>query len=131
MRWRRAILDGMLGADHAGFLAQRWASAFLDCCEAVLGARVMRGAGGGGRVSHRGRVTDVAVHPLGVDSAALRARAAEADVRAAARECSIRIDLLLKTGRALADFRREDVDVAIRFGAGGGNDTKSRSLRWN
>jgi trehalose 6-phosphate synthase len=44
----------------------------------------MRGAGGGGRVSHRGRVTDVAVHPLGVDTAALRARAAQADVRAAA-----------------------------------------------
>jgi trehalose 6-phosphate synthase len=78
-----AILDGMLGADHAGFLAERWASAFLDCCEAVLGARVMRGAAGGGRVSHRGRVTDVAVHPLGVDTAALRARAAHADVRAA------------------------------------------------
>ncbi len=79
-----AILDGMLGADHAGFLAERWASAFLDCCESVLGARVMRGADGGGRVSHRGRVTDVAVHPLGVDTAALRARAADADVRAAA-----------------------------------------------
>ena len=78
-----AILDGMLGADHAGFLAERWASAFLDCCEAVLGARVMRGSGGGGRVSYRGRVTDVAVHPLGVDAAALRERAAADDVRAA------------------------------------------------
>jgi trehalose 6-phosphate synthase len=78
-----AILDGMLGADHAGFLAERWASAFLDCCEAVLGARVIRGSGGGGRVSHRGRVTDVAVHPLGVDAAALRERAAADDVRAA------------------------------------------------
>jgi trehalose 6-phosphate synthase len=33
-----AILDGMLGADHAGFLAGRWAEAFLDCCAAVLGA---------------------------------------------------------------------------------------------
>jgi LysR family transcriptional regulator, glycine cleavage system transcriptional activator len=41
------------------------------------------------------------------------------------RERYPRIDLLLKTGRALADFRREDVDVAIRFGTGGGNDTKS------
>ena len=41
------------------------------------------------------------------------------------RERYPRIDLLLKTGRALVDFRREDVDVAIRFGAGGGNDTKS------
>jgi trehalose 6-phosphate synthase len=78
-----AILDGMLGADHAGFLAERWASAFLDCCEAVLGARVIRGSGGGGRVSYRGRVTDVAVHPLGVDATALRERAAADDVRAA------------------------------------------------
>jgi len=78
-----AILDGMLGADHAGFLAERWASAFLDCCETVLGARVIRGSGGGGRVSYRGRVTDVAVHPLGVDATALRERAAADDVKAA------------------------------------------------
>src|SRR5215471_16149578 len=79
-----AILDGMLGADHAGFLAERWAAAFLDCCEAVLGAQVNRGAGGTGRVRHRGRVTEVGVHPLGVDGQALRARSREADVRAAA-----------------------------------------------
>jgi LysR family glycine cleavage system transcriptional activator len=40
-----------------------------------------------------------------------------------------RIDLLLKTGRALADFRREDVDIAIRFGTGGGgSDTRSLFL---
>jgi len=39
-----------------------------------------------------------------------------------------RVDLLLKTGRALADFRREDVDVAIRFGAGASADTKSIPL---
>src|SRR6516225_9849164 len=78
-----AILDGMLGADHAGFLAQRWAEAFLDCCEAVLGAEVSRRGGGAGQVSHRGRVTNVAVHPLGVDGEALRERAREADVRAA------------------------------------------------
>jgi LysR family glycine cleavage system transcriptional activator len=41
------------------------------------------------------------------------------------RERYPRIDLLLKTSRALADFRREDVDLAIRFGAGGGGETKS------
>ena len=41
------------------------------------------------------------------------------------RERYPRIDLLLKTSRALADFRREDVDLAIRFGAGGGSETKS------
>jgi trehalose 6-phosphate synthase len=112
-----AILDGMLGADHAGFLAERWASAFLDCCEAVLGARVMRGSGGGGRVSHRGRVTDVAVHPLGVDAAALRERAGAADVRAAAgtlaglaggRQLIVRIDrteLSKNIVRGLAAYR--------------------------
>ena len=78
-----AILDGMLGADHAGFLAARWAGAFLDCCEAVLGARVSRSGHGTGQVSYRDRVTEVAVHPLGVDAEALRARGREADVRAA------------------------------------------------
>jgi len=79
-----AILDGMLGADHAGFLAERWADAFLDCCEAVLGATVTRGGSGTGQVRHRGRVTEVATHPLGVDAEALRARSQEADVRSAA-----------------------------------------------
>jgi trehalose 6-phosphate synthase len=80
-----AVLDGMLGADHAGFLAERWAAAFLDCCEAVLGARVTRGDGGAGQVAYRGRVTEVAVHPLGVDADELRARGRSDDVRAHAR----------------------------------------------
>jgi trehalose 6-phosphate synthase len=75
----RAIIDGMLGADHAGFLCQRWADAFLDCCEALLGAQVDRAAR---RVIHRGHVTGVGVHPLGVDAPALRERAREADVEA-------------------------------------------------
>ena len=44
-RRRHAILDGMLGADHLGFLAGRWADAFLDCCAEVLGAEVQRPAG--------------------------------------------------------------------------------------
>ena len=34
----REVLAGILGADHAGFLCQRWADAFLDCCECFLGA---------------------------------------------------------------------------------------------
>jgi len=41
------------------------------------------------------------------------------------RERYPRVDLLLKTSRALADFRREDIDMAIRFGAETGADTKS------
>jgi trehalose 6-phosphate synthase len=78
-----AILDGVLGADHAGFLAPRWAEAFLDCCAQILGAEVSRGSGAVvGRVRHRGRVTEVAVHPLGVDAVTLHERAAAPDVAA-------------------------------------------------
>jgi trehalose 6-phosphate synthase len=75
----REVLEGILGADHAGFHAQRWADAFLDCCQAVLGADVDRATG---TVRHRGHATTVAVHPLGVDAAELRARAAAPDVQA-------------------------------------------------
>jgi trehalose 6-phosphate synthase len=71
----RGVLDGMLGADHAGFLAARWAEAFLACCAEILGAEV-----DGPRVSYRGHVTEVAVHPLGVDAPALRARGRADDV---------------------------------------------------
>ncbi|GAA4143158.1 trehalose-6-phosphate synthase [Actinomadura keratinilytica] len=73
-----AVLDGILGADHAGFLTDRWAAAFLDCCEQLLpGARVDRAAR---TVTRGGHVTRVGVHPLGVDGERLRARAAEPDV---------------------------------------------------
>ena len=84
----RALLDGILGADRAGFHAERWATAFLDCCAAVLGADVTRtglagpGPGPVGQVTYRGHVTEVAVHPLGVDAPALRERARAGDVRA-------------------------------------------------
>jgi trehalose 6-phosphate synthase len=92
----RAVLDGMLGADRAGFLAGNWADAFLACCTEILGAQVS-----GSRVTHRGHVTEVAVHPLGVDAAALRERAAAADVEAhmsalseatAGRQLIVRVD---------------------------------------
>jgi trehalose 6-phosphate synthase len=83
----RALLDGILGADRAGFHAERWATAFMDCCAAVLDAEVTRtdldgpGPGPAGRVTYRGHVTEVAVHPLGVDAPALRERARAGDVR--------------------------------------------------
>jgi trehalose 6-phosphate synthase len=77
----RDVLEGMLGADHLGFLADRWAEAFLDCCEDVLETHVDRAAR---VVSHHGHVTRVGVHGLGVDGDALRARAAEPDVLARA-----------------------------------------------
>ena len=74
----RALLDGILAADHVGFHAQCWADAFVDCCAQILGAEVSQA----GRVRHRGHVTEVGVHPLGVDVPALRARAQGDDVRA-------------------------------------------------
>jgi trehalose 6-phosphate synthase len=84
----RALLDGMLGADQAGFHAERWADAFMDCCAVLLGAEVERTGlpagqdrGPVGRVRHRGAVTEVAVHPLGVDAGELRARARAGDVQ--------------------------------------------------
>jgi trehalose 6-phosphate synthase len=75
----REVLDGILGADHAGFLCQRWADAFLDCCEHLLDATVDRA---GQRVSYRGHVTRIGVHSLGVDADGLTSRAAEPDVQA-------------------------------------------------
>jgi trehalose 6-phosphate synthase len=94
----REVLRGILGADHAGFLCQRWADAFVDCCESFLGAAVDSGRA---QVSHDGHVTSIGVHPLGVDAGQLRGRAAERDVLArmtalaeatAGRQLIVRVD---------------------------------------
>ena len=79
----REVLEGILGADHAGFLCQRWADAFADCCAAVLGAEVDRERG---EIRYRGHVTGIGVHALGVDAAGLRDRAAQPDVTERAAE---------------------------------------------
>ncbi len=110
----REVLEGILGADHAGFHTGRWAAAFLDCCERFLGAQVDRAAR---IVTHAGRVTTVGAHPLGVDAAELRERAAAADVQAqvaalsaaaAGRKLIVRIDrteLSKNIVRGLAAYR--------------------------
>ncbi len=69
------LLTGILGADRAGFLSQRWADAFGACCEDVLGYSHVDGVVTGG-----GNSTMLAVHALGVDGPALRSRAAAPDV---------------------------------------------------
>jgi trehalose 6-phosphate synthase len=74
----REVLAGILGADHAGFLCQRWADAFLDCCAAFGDCEVDRERS---EVSRDGHVTTIGVHPLGVDADQLRQRAAGQDVR--------------------------------------------------
>ncbi|MBC6459264.1 trehalose-6-phosphate synthase [Actinomadura sp. HBU206391] len=108
------VLEGILGADCAGFLTERWAKAFLDCCEAVLGAKVDRITP---TVTYQGRATRIGVHGLGVDGPALRRRAAEADVadraaklrkRVGDRQMLVRIDrteLSKNLVRGLAAYR--------------------------
>ncbi|KII00528.1 alpha,alpha-trehalose-phosphate synthase [Streptomonospora alba] len=74
---RRELLEGMLGADHLGFLSRRWADAFLRCCETFLRVDVdweQRTVEFGGRLIHLG------VHSLGADAESLRERAAAEDV---------------------------------------------------
>ncbi|HWG28798.1 MAG TPA: trehalose-6-phosphate synthase [Actinospica sp.] len=66
------ILEGMLGADRTCFLTRRWADAFADCCEVLLGSRP--------------EPERLGVHPLGVDAAALIERAAQDDVAQRERE---------------------------------------------
>ncbi|HTU77017.1 MAG TPA: trehalose-6-phosphate synthase [Trebonia sp.] len=112
-----ALLDGMLGADHLGFLAGRWADAFLACCAEVLGAEVSDSGASGRTVTYRGRTTTVAVHPLGVDAESLRERARRDDVQAhkamlraqgGERQLIVRVDrteLSKNIVRGLAAFR--------------------------
>jgi trehalose 6-phosphate synthase len=71
----REVVSGVLGADHIGFHSPRWAQAFVDCCSRLLGAEV-----NGLAVRYCGRTSHAAVHPLGVDGDALRARADAPDV---------------------------------------------------
>lgn len=71
-----ALLEGMLAADHLGFLTERWAAAFGSCCEELLGASVDRGL-----ITYADRETTIGVHPLGIDAARLRSRADNDDVR--------------------------------------------------
>ncbi len=82
------VLSGILGADHAGFLAPRWSHAFLRCCAELLGAQVDWQTS---RVSYQGRVTQVEVHSLGVDAAQLQARGAQPDVEARGRVLAERV----------------------------------------
>ncbi|MFD3313437.1 trehalose-6-phosphate synthase [Streptomyces sp. NPDC058694] len=61
------VLGGILGADRAAFLTQRWADAFTDCCHAFLGPGIPSG-------------TRIGVHGLGADADFLRERSHRPDV---------------------------------------------------
>jgi len=73
----KAVLTGLLGADHLGFHTERWAEAFLRCCRDLLGCRVNEGAR---TVRWEGRTVWVGVHPLGTDAEEMRERAHQEDV---------------------------------------------------
>ncbi|MGH3743834.1 MAG: alpha,alpha-trehalose-phosphate synthase (UDP-forming) [Mycobacteriales bacterium] len=62
------ILRGLAASDHVGFLADRWAQAYIACAERVLGSC---------------DTSRVGVHPLGVDADDLRARSHGDDVETA------------------------------------------------
>jgi trehalose 6-phosphate synthase len=86
-----AVLTGVLGADHAGFLSRRWADGFAACAARVLGAKEVAGG-----VELDGRLTGIGVHGLGVDGQHMRALASTdevvgrmADLRSEARESRI------------------------------------------
>ncbi|MFD1828694.1 MULTISPECIES: alpha,alpha-trehalose-phosphate synthase (UDP-forming) [Streptomyces] len=74
------VLRGVLGADRAAFLTQRWANAFTDCCVRLLGAEVAVGEDGEMVVTHEGRRTRIGVHGLGADAGFLRERSRRPDV---------------------------------------------------
>jgi trehalose 6-phosphate synthase len=75
---RHEILVAMLAYDSCGFHCQRWADAFMACCERFLpGARR-----DGDRVEWHGRSTHVAVIPAAIDSYAVRASVASSDAAA-------------------------------------------------
>ncbi|GAA2386653.1 trehalose-6-phosphate synthase [Streptomyces glaucosporus] len=74
------VLRGILGADRAAFLTQRWANAFTECCVKLLGAEVAVGDDGEMVVTHEGRTTRVGVHGLGADADFLRERSRRPDV---------------------------------------------------
>ncbi|MBL3805256.1 trehalose-6-phosphate synthase [Streptomyces sp. BRB081] len=70
------LLSGLLGADRLGFLTKRWAGAFMDCAQSVLGAE----RAGGAELSYDGRRTAIGVYGLGADAEFLRERAHRTDV---------------------------------------------------
>ncbi|MYT32685.1 MULTISPECIES: trehalose-6-phosphate synthase [unclassified Streptomyces] len=123
----RQLLLGILGADRANFLTERWARAFTACCAWTLGpdctvhrprhepAGVVAAAPG--REAHR---TRIGVHGLGADAEFLRERSRRPDVEermaalreqigGAGRKTIVRVDrteLSKNIVRGLLAFRR-------------------------
>ena len=74
-RWRRALLEGMLGADLVGFHTHDYAQYFLKSVRRILGHDHEMG-----RVMLPDRLSRVATFPMGIDFEAFSARGAEPEV---------------------------------------------------
>ncbi|MGH3416334.1 MAG: alpha,alpha-trehalose-phosphate synthase (UDP-forming) [Actinocrinis sp.] len=74
------VLEGMLGADYLGFLTERWARAFMDCCAVQLGAKLDTTSGALSVTADDSSPTRVGVHSLGVDADFIVERASRQDV---------------------------------------------------
>lgn len=75
-RIRRALLEGMLGADVLGFQTERWAAAFRSCCADLPDVEVHPATGS---VRWGGRTVLVRVYPISIDADGLRQEAAQED----------------------------------------------------
>jgi trehalose 6-phosphate synthase/phosphatase len=76
--WHRELLEGMLGADLIGFHTPVYASAFLECCQNLLGAGVECRDGSVFRSGHR---TRVGAYPIGVPVAYFQNLSRDAKVK--------------------------------------------------
>ncbi|MFG2135360.1 trehalose-6-phosphate synthase [Streptomyces sp. NPDC048650] len=82
---QRKLAAGILGADRANFLTERWARAFMGCCQQALGAdcEAHRPDDGAPYLTSTGpapHTTRIGVYGLGADAEFLRERAHRPDV---------------------------------------------------
>lgn len=73
--WRRAILEGLLGADVVGFQTALAARNFQNLCKRICGA-----TGGGGELRYRGRRVRVGAFPVSIDAERFAELASRPDV---------------------------------------------------
>ncbi|GAC1314682.1 MAG: glycosyltransferase family 20 protein [Acidimicrobiales bacterium] len=112
--WRRAIFEGILGADIVGFHTERYARNFLAGCEQLLGLEVDARRL---EVVHDGRRVAARWYPISVDAQQFEELAAdpavlrhEADLVAARREQMIlRVDRTDLSKNILRGFRAYDL----------------------
>jgi len=79
LRWRKELLEGLLGADMIGFQTDQDAANFLAAVKQFVGCAVSETPA---RVTIKGRQVAVHALPIGVDYAAFRTQAADPAIRA-------------------------------------------------